>query len=114
MNEKKYFHIGQRLEEERVRLGLNRSGMASLGKVANSAYGNYEKGDRAPTGEFLAAVATGGVDVQYVLTGNRSESVDGLSCEELKLLANFRDSGKQKNIIQSVAVAIANFEKGKG
>jgi transcriptional regulator with XRE-family HTH domain len=113
MNEKKHFHIGQRLEEERIRLGLNRSGMASLGRVANSAYGNYEKGDRAPTGEFLVAVAIGGVDVQYVLTGNRSESVDGLSGEELRLLANYRESGKQKSIIQSVAVAIATVEKGK-
>lgn len=113
MKEKKNASIALRLEEERRRLGLNKSSMASLGGIANSAYGYYENGDRAPSGEFLAAVATSGVDVQYVLTGNRSESVDGLSCEELKLLANFRDSGKQKNIIQSVAVAIANLEKGK-
>lgn len=94
MNEKKYLHMGQRLEEERTRLGLNKSAMASIGEVANSAYGNYEKGDRAPDGGFLALIAQAGVDVQYVLTGIRGNTTISdatLTADEQEMLSAYRN-----------------------
>lgn len=36
---------------------------------------NYEKGKRKPDAEYLAAIAAAGVDVLYVLTGQRSQIV---------------------------------------
>ncbi|MGP8432973.1 helix-turn-helix domain-containing protein [Paraburkholderia fungorum] len=64
-----------RLTEERLRLGLNKSQMASIGGVANSAYLRYENGERAPDGDFLTAIAAAGADVLYILTGQRSQLV---------------------------------------
>jgi transcriptional regulator with XRE-family HTH domain len=64
--------IGERLEEERARLGKKKGEMAAIGGVAGSAYTNYHEGTRVPDAEFLAAIAAEGVDVQYILTGVRS------------------------------------------
>lgn len=63
--------INERLLEERVRLGFNKKQMAEAGKVVNSSYTNYEEGRRSPDGDFLAAIAEAGADVQYILTGKR-------------------------------------------
>lgn len=73
--------ISSRLFEERKRLGLKKGEMASAGGIANSTYTNYEEGSRAPDGEFLAAIASKGADVQYILTGVRSGFSDRLKAE---------------------------------
>jgi|APLak6261664116_1056043.scaffolds.fasta_scaffold07824_1 transcriptional regulator with XRE-family HTH domain len=80
--------IGERLEEERVRLGKKKGEMAAIGGVAGSAYTNYLEGNRAPDAEFLALIAAAGADVQYILTGQRSSSA--LAPDEQALLAGYR------------------------
>lgn len=69
--------IGERLEEERERLGKKKGEMASIGGVVGSAYTNYLEGKRAPDADFLAAIAAAGADVQYILTGIRSQNMPG-------------------------------------
>lgn len=69
--------LNERLLEERLSAGLNKSQMAKAGNVVNSAYTNYEQGLRTPDGDFLAAIARpkkeggAGVDIVYILTGER-------------------------------------------
>jgi transcriptional regulator with XRE-family HTH domain len=63
------YNFSERLLEERKRLGLNQDQMAELGGIAKGTYFNYEAGKREPGGNFLAAIAEGGADVQYILTG---------------------------------------------
>jgi transcriptional regulator with XRE-family HTH domain len=63
--------IFDRLREERARLGLSQQAMADLGRVQRRAQTRYESGERCPDGLYLSALAEGGVDVQYVLTGRR-------------------------------------------
>lgn len=65
---------GQRLREERERLGLNQVDFGAVGGVKKVAQINYEKGERQPDAAYLSAVAAAGVDVLYVLTGVRSGS----------------------------------------
>lgn len=65
-------NIFQRLTSERVRLGLNKAEMATIGGVAQPTYLRYETGDRVPDGEFYAKIAANGADVLYILTGKRS------------------------------------------
>ena len=43
--------------------------MAKKGGVAKRTYCNYESGERDPMGNFFAAIAAAGADVQYILTG---------------------------------------------
>lgn len=65
--------IGDRLREERKRLGLNQTEFGETGGVKLFTQSHYETGKRMPNGEYLANVAAIGVDVQYVLTGVKAE-----------------------------------------
>jgi transcriptional regulator with XRE-family HTH domain len=84
-------NIGERIKEERVRLGLNQGDFAVMAKVSKTTQFNYEKGERSPDAEYLAAVADAGVDVLYIVTGNRQLSAaNSLTEEEGAVLAHFR------------------------
>lgn len=63
--------IGDRLKQERSRLGLNQTEFAALGFVTKDSQLNYEVGRRSPDSAYLSALADHGVDVLYVLTGRR-------------------------------------------
>lgn len=64
--------IGTRLRQERKRLGLSQREMGQLGGVAANAQGKYESGERVPKADYLAAVASSGADVLYILTDRRA------------------------------------------
>lgn len=64
--------IGQRLLRERERLGLTQPDLADVCGVTMRSQRNYEKGERQPDAAYLAAIATAGADVLYILTGQRA------------------------------------------
>ncbi|HCE7248665.1 TPA: helix-turn-helix transcriptional regulator [Pseudomonas aeruginosa] len=80
--------IGERLKEERDQLGLSQTAFGAFGGVQKQAQIKYEKGERSPGADYLAAVAKVGADVQYILTGVRRQ--DSLSDDESELVARFR------------------------
>lgn len=83
--------IGQRLKEERDRLGYNQTEFAALGGAAKNSQYNYEKGERSPDSEYLAAIAKAGADVLYIVTGERTPRITGeLSVDEVELLSSYR------------------------
>lgn len=83
--------IGDRLKEERVRLGFNQTDFAALAGVAKTSQFNYEKGDRSPDAEYLAAVAAVGVDIQYVVTGKHVPAESGsITADEFDVLRFLR------------------------
>lgn len=63
--------IGARLREERLRLTLSQRALAKAGSVEANAQQHYEDASRSPEANYLAAIATAGVDMLYVLTGER-------------------------------------------
>ncbi|MDB6052309.1 MAG: DNA-binding protein [Pseudomonas sp.] len=67
--------MGTRLRQERKRLGFSQRETGFLGGVAANAQGKYESGERVPKADYLAALASEGADVLYVLTGQRSGSI---------------------------------------
>ncbi|WP_374041238.1 helix-turn-helix domain-containing protein [Klebsiella pneumoniae] len=81
-------YIGNRLREERERLGLSQPAMGEIGGVKKLTQLNYEKGERVPDSTYLNAVAKIGVDIQFVVTGTRSAAM--LSRDEEELLSSFR------------------------
>ena len=84
--------IGERLKEERARLGFNQAEFAAFAGVAKTSQFNYEKGERSPDAAYLAAVAEQGVDILYVVTGERRPaSAESLMADEWHLLEYYRD-----------------------
>lgn len=61
--------LGERLREERERLGLSQTLFGDLAQVTKKTQMLYEGGQRSPKADYLTVIAEQGVDVQYVLTG---------------------------------------------
>ncbi|WP_193065579.1 helix-turn-helix domain-containing protein [Burkholderia pseudomallei] len=80
--------IGDRLREERKRTSLSQRAFAERGGVTEKTQVLYEKGERVPDAAYLEQVAAAGIDVLYVLTGQRNASE--LSADEEVLLAGYR------------------------
>ena len=112
-----FFEIGARLREERDRLGLSQLAMAEVCGVTMRSLRNYEKGDRQPDASCLAAMATAGADVLYILTGQRSGAAvppPALKPEEAALLDNYRHSPEdQQRLLRETSAAFAQRHRGK-
>jgi len=80
--------IGQRLKEERKRLGYNQTDFATHGGVQKNAQSNYESNARMPDASYLAAIAAVGADIAYILTGTVGAA--SLSAEEHFFLSGYR------------------------
>lgn len=63
--------IGERLREERERVGISQTELGKIGGVVKKTQIDYEKGASAPNASYLAAVDGAGIDVLYVVTGRR-------------------------------------------
>ena len=68
--------IGVRLRQERNRLKLSQSALGAIGGVETNAQGNYESGARSPKTSYLLRIAEAGVDLNYVLTGVRTDKTN--------------------------------------
>lgn len=64
-------HSHVRLKEERERLGFSQIEFAESAGTTRKTLFNWENGTGGPTPEVLATWAALGVDVQYVVTGQR-------------------------------------------
>lgn len=85
-------NFSQRLVEERKRLKLLQKNFSELAGVHKKSQVDYEK-DRFPAFvAYLERIAEMGVDVQYVLTGQRS-SEPVLTPEEKELVTAWRQAG---------------------
>lgn len=69
--------FGERLREEREGRGLNQADFGALGGVAKVAQLNYEKGYRTPDARYLSKLLECGVDVAYLLSGQRAVPYTG-------------------------------------
>ncbi|WP_414016424.1 helix-turn-helix domain-containing protein [Burkholderia stagnalis] len=95
-------HIGSRLRDERLRIGLSQDEFATVGGVARRSQSAYESDERAPDAAYLLAVREIGVDIGYVLTGERAAAgaaaeQGARDADEADVLAMYRqlnDAGK--------------------
>lgn len=111
--------IGSRLREERLRLGPNQTDFgASLDVGKNTQYA-YEKGERAPDLIYLLKAKSLGVDVWYVMTGERMPAAEtSLAPKELEIVTYFRGmSDVSKDAVRRMTFALAAqdgaFDSGK-
>ncbi|MFM5236461.1 helix-turn-helix domain-containing protein [Aeromonas veronii] len=80
--------IGNRLREERERLGLNQTAFGAIGGVQKQAQLKYEKGERFPDAGYLSEIVKVGADVQYIITGSYTSTA--LTDDENQLVTLFR------------------------
>lgn len=76
--------FGERLREERERLGLNQDRLG----VTPQAQRRYEKSERHPDVEYLNSFSDLGGDVLYVITGQRAVGV--VAADEAALIEAYR------------------------
>lgn len=106
--------IGERLKEERERLGLNQTAFAALAGASKNTQYNYEKGERSPDAAYLAAAAQAGVDLLYVVTGERKPQLgESISAQEASLLGYFRQlpHGEQLSLVRTASALAATLER---
>jgi len=83
--------IGNRLQEERKRLGLNQDAFAQQVGVAKRTLAGYESGTGEVGALVLAYAANIGLDVLYVVTGRRTpEATSSFNGEEVDLVEHYR------------------------
>lgn len=95
--------FGDRLREERLRIGMTQAELAEAAGVKRNAQMNYESGARAPDKTYMANVMKAGIDMIYVLSGIRSNGdvQEALTRREVQLLDVFRelDEDNQEQVI---------------
>lgn len=64
--------IHERLREERERLGLSQAAVASRLAVGKNTYLRYETGETSPTARHLAELDRMGMDVYFIVVGERT------------------------------------------
>lgn len=75
--------FGARLRSERELMLLSQEALGAAGGVKKNAQHNYETGKRLPDASYLAAIAAAGVDVLYVLTGERRSGLPAPTAHQL-------------------------------
>lgn len=89
-------HSGERIKEERERLGFNQADFAAIAGATRKTLFNWESGTASPNTPALAAWAAVGLDVLYVVTGQRLSgsalAEPALAKDEEILLDNYRNS----------------------
>ncbi|MFP7634508.1 helix-turn-helix domain-containing protein [Pseudomonas veronii] len=101
--------ISVRLKEERSRLKLSQTDLGAVGGVGKTTQINYEKGVGSPDATYLAAVALQGVDILYVVTGERKPvPIDSISADAAELLTVYEHvSDEDRLVLLRMASAFA-------
>lgn len=88
--------VGARLRAERERLKLSQSEFSKLAGVSLRTEQDWERGVSSVRADSLSILAPHGVDVLYVLTGQRLQPVEStLTPEERALLDNYQHSDEE-------------------
>lgn len=89
---------GERLKEERSRLGFSQKVLAEKAEIAYNTYSNYELGKRSPDADTLIKLWYLGIDIFYLLTNQKSVVAENY--EERALLKMFRNlNGDEKRSV---------------
>lgn len=103
--------VGERLREERERMGLSQPKFAAIAGTTKQTLFSWETGKTAPDGFQLAALAAAGADALYVVTGERNPAKPSLDAAEQVLLDSYRRCNTQarQNLIQTAALLAAGL-----
>lgn len=105
--------LAERMKAERMRLGLTHDELAEKAGISRSTVFNYENGSRVPDALLLQRLAQLGMDVGYLVLGQRTQASE-LSCDAQQLLDRYElVPPRLKTVIDGVAqLAAAAFGAG--
>lgn len=103
--------IGERLRSERERLGLSQPSFAATVGTTKQTLFSWETGKTAPDGFQLAALGAIGVDVLYVVSGERNPAAPALDVAERLLIDNYRRCNRdaKAHLVQTSALLAAGI-----
>ncbi|RDI20710.1 transcriptional regulator with XRE-family HTH domain [Pseudacidovorax intermedius] len=109
--------FSSRLVEVRKDRGLNQAEFGALGGVTKDSQLNYEKGVRKPDAAYLEALASTGVDVGYLITGQHSGAA--LTADQAALLRAYAGADEDARaalrlLAERVGGTVAIGRKGEG
>ena len=104
-------HPGERIKEERERLGFNQADFAALAEATRKTLFNWESGTASPNAAALSAWAQHGLDVLYVVTGERLSAQPAVDAAEQVLLDSYRrcKPDAKAHLIQTAALLSAGI-----
>lgn len=99
--------FSKKLKEEKKRLKENQGTIAKYAGITEESVGAYERGENNPPCSFLEKIAPYGFDVQYILTGVRSDAA--LSPDERELLTLYKKAPETiKQAVRAVLLSGGN------
>ena len=102
--------IGERLKEERERLGFTQPQFAEIAGAAKRTLIEWEKGSTSPTAVQLSALSAAGVDIDYIVTGFRKEVFDKTADEHMP--EHIREPGKTGFLSAKEEKIIEGYRRG--
>lgn len=84
------FSFSERLKEERKRLKVTQKDLADNFGLTTMTWGKYERAITAPDAYILSELSKFGIDIVYLLTGER-KPVSQLNFEEEELIKLYRN-----------------------
>ena len=109
--EDNFCDLGSRIKSERLRIGMQQIDFAEACNVSRGGLLKWEKNESAPNAQALAAKARLGVDVLYVVTGQRQGATEAtLAPEEKALLAAWRSSNEKGRALLGAAAEVLKQE----
>lgn len=105
MNEEIRIFIGRRLKEERDRFGWSQAEFAEIADVSKRSVASWESGESMPGADAMARLAARGVDLLYVVQGERAPVLSSaLSDGERALVSNYqRADARGRSLVDGVA-----------
>lgn len=96
-----------RIKQERERIGLTQAGLADAINTTRRSVVNWETEAAQPPAVAVAAMSGCGMDVLYILTGQRSQPLASSPDEEMLMGAYRRATLAQKQAILGAAIGVA-------
>lgn len=112
--------LGARLKEERKRLGFSQTDFADLVGASYKSQLRWEKDESAPGADALGVWAGVGLDVLYVVTGQRAnmalpeQNIPKMSTEKQELMDAFDEmTPEQRRAVLEVGKVFTQPKPGK-
>jgi transcriptional regulator with XRE-family HTH domain len=112
--------IGERLKEERERLGLTLVAFAELSGSKKNTVVDWQKNVSSPPLAKLSALEKLGLDIIYIITGNRPELPESLAADEQLLIDTYRSLpiAKRREMLSTLLTGdkpkVGKVKGGKG
>ena len=100
--------IGERLKQERVRLGFNQTVAAKKVGVSREMWGRYEKGAAKPRDVVESKLQGAGFDVDYIFTGIPAVAYEK-SIDDAGISSNFDSFLDAPNLSDEEKILIRYF-----